>query len=89
MVSRRSQITPVISGSGGWPEPCVSSIHMALSIESATSHDPRAISILAKTIAKELRANGFGDREMVSLASELLGIVTTDVKVRRSAGDAE
>ena len=46
--------------------------------------DPRALAILAKTISRELRASGYGEKDVMSLAGELLGMVATDVQSRRS-----
>ena len=42
--------------------------------------DPRAVQILAKNIYREFRASGFSERDVLSLAGELLGLVTSDVK---------
>lgn len=59
---------------------------MALPFDNARpSSDPRAVAILAKTIYRELRAAGYAERDVMSLASELLGMVTADVKGQRSA----
>ena len=59
---------------------------MALSIDdpNPASQDPRALAILAKTIYRELRQNGYGEREIMTLASELLGMVATDIKEKRA-----
>ncbi|HEY8077920.1 MAG TPA: hypothetical protein VIF62_27530 [Labilithrix sp.] len=51
--------------------------------------DPRAVSILAKTIYRELRSGGYGARDVMALASELLGMVASEVKDRRRVPDAE
>ena len=52
--------------------------------DTAGARDPRALAILAKTIYRELRASGYEERDVMSLASELLGIVAVEVKRRRS-----
>jgi hypothetical protein len=44
------------------------------------ARDPRALAILAKTIYRELRGSGFETRDVIALAGELLGQVTTEVK---------
>ena len=50
---------------------------------AATSHDPRSIAILAKTIYRELRTQGYAANEVMTLAGELLEQVTSEVKDRR------
>jgi len=47
------------------------------------SRDPRALTILAKTIYRELRSEGYVASELMTLASELLGLVASEVKDRR------
>jgi hypothetical protein len=44
--------------------------------------DSRAVAILAKTIYRELRSSGFEARDVMALASELLGQVTAEVRSR-------
>ena len=50
--------------------------------EIKSSRDPRALAILAKTIYRELRANGYEERDVIALAGELLGQVTSEVKTK-------
>lgn len=58
---------------------------MALPIETTPDpRDPRAVRILAKSIYRELRGSGFSEHDVLALAGELLGLVTSDVK---SQGD--
>jgi hypothetical protein len=62
---------------------------MALPFDSqqgnkADPADPKALAILAKTIYRELRASGYAERDVMSLAGELLGMVATEVKSRRT-----
>lgn len=58
---------------------------MAITFDQASeTRDPRAVAILAKTIYRELRASGYAENDVMSLAGELLGMVATDVKTRRS-----
>lgn len=45
--------------------------------------DARSIRILAKTIYRELRQSGLEDQDVMSLAGELLSLLTSDVKDRR------
>jgi hypothetical protein len=50
-----------------------------------TVRDPRAFAILAKTIYRELRAEGYSAPEVMALASELLDLVASEVKDRRDS----
>ena len=57
---------------------------MALPLDIASSaRDPRALIILAKTIYRELRTQGYTTNEVMTLAGELLDLVTSEVKDRR------
>ncbi len=47
--------------------------------------DPRAVQILAKNIYREFRATGFSERDVLALAGERLGLVTSDVKNEQPA----
>jgi hypothetical protein len=40
----------------------------------------KALKILAKSIFKELRSNGYEARELVSLSTEILSLITTEIK---------
>ena len=48
--------------------------------ETHGARDPRALAILAKTFYRELRSSGYTERDVMSLASELLGMVTSEVR---------
>jgi hypothetical protein len=52
------------------------------------TRDPKALTILAKTIYRELRSSGYAERDVMALAGELLGMVASEVKDKRR-GDAE
>jgi hypothetical protein len=54
--------------------------------ETPGARDPRALAILARTIYRELRTSGFEARDVIALAGELLGQVTSEV--RRGGGSA-
>jgi hypothetical protein len=57
---------------------------MALPIGvDSVSSDPRALVVLAKNIYCELRTAGYATNEVMTLASELLGLVTTEMQDRR------
>jgi hypothetical protein len=40
----------------------------------------KALKILAKSIFRELRANGYEAREVVALSTELISLVTSEIK---------
>jgi len=48
--------------------------------ETPGARSSRTIAILARTIYRELRGSGFETRDVVALASELLGQVTAEVR---------
>jgi hypothetical protein len=58
---------------------------MALPFDiNSRAHDSRTLTILAKTIYRELRAEGYGTSQVMTLAGELLGLVAGEVKDRRA-----
>jgi hypothetical protein len=58
---------------------------MALPYEiSSSKRDARAVKILAKTIYRELRTSGLDEKDVLSLAGELLGLVSSEVRSRNS-----
>jgi hypothetical protein len=57
--------------------------------ETHGARDPRALAILAKTIYRELRASGYAERDVMTLASELLGMVASEVRTQRASRDAD
>lgn len=60
---------------------------MALPFDTTSgARDPRALSILAKTIYRELRSSGYSEKDVMALAGELLGMIATEVKDKRSSG---
>jgi len=40
----------------------------------------RSLKIIAKSLFKELKANGFDNRHIVSLSTELIGLVTSELR---------
>ncbi len=53
--------------------------------EQSASHRERGVPILAKSLFRELTANGYEPQEIVSLAAELIGEVTAGLTA--SGGD--
>jgi hypothetical protein len=49
------------------------------SVTSSTNRE-RALKILSKSIYRELRQNGYEPKQIVALATELISLVTTDIK---------
>jgi hypothetical protein len=66
---------------------------MCESIERAAKSTPhvreRASRILAKTIYRELRLNGFDHKQIVAIAGDLISQVTQDMRANRSSDEAE
>jgi hypothetical protein len=54
--------------------------------DTSGARDSRALAILAKTIYRELRSSGFEAKDVVALASELLGQVTSETREQRADG---
>jgi hypothetical protein len=48
--------------------------------ETPGAREPRALAILARTIYRELRTSGFEARDVIALAGELLGQVTSEFR---------
>ena len=44
----------------------------------------RALKILAKSLFKELKENGYETRHIVSLSTELISLVTSDLRVKEA-----
>lgn len=44
------------------------------------SPDKSSVKILAKSLFRELRASGYDDRQIVALSTELIGLLTTEMK---------
>lgn len=50
-------------------------------ISVQANHD-KALKIIAKSLFRELKEHGYDCRQIVSLSSELLSLVTTDLRKR-------
>lgn len=48
-------------------------------INSSGLHD-RSLKIIAKSLFRELKENGYDDRQIVNLSTELLGLVTSSLR---------
>jgi hypothetical protein len=57
----------------------------ALDKPQARGERDKAVKILAKSIYRQLRASGYATREIVALSSELIGLITTDIKPESSS----
>ncbi|HPH28764.1 MAG TPA: hypothetical protein PLA87_18070 [Pseudomonadota bacterium] len=49
-------------------------------IQAPIGERDKAVKILAKSIFRELKMNGYETRQIVALSSELLGLVTSNIK---------
>jgi hypothetical protein len=47
---------------------------------AAMPNREKALKILSKSIYKELRQNGYEPKQIVALATELISLVTSDIK---------
>ena len=66
-------VTQMKSGSSNAPA--------AVSSASATiPNREKALKILSKSIYKEMRQNGYEPKQIVALATELISLVTSDIK---------
>jgi hypothetical protein len=47
----------------------------------------KAVKILAKSLFRELKTNGYDNRQILALSSELLGLVTTEIRPSSKTSD--
>lgn len=47
----------------------------------------KAVKILAKSLFRELKTNGYDNRQILALSSELLGLVTTEIRPSAKTSD--
>jgi hypothetical protein len=52
----------------------------ATPVSSAIPNREKALKILSKSIYKEMRQNGYEPKQIVALATELISLVTSDIK---------
>ena len=55
------------------------------SSNSTTSRDPRGVHILARSLVKQMREQGYGDEQIINLSSELLTLVNDRLKALEPA----
>jgi hypothetical protein len=53
-------------------------------VTTARAEREKAVKILAKSIFRELKTNGYEPREIVALSTELLDLLSTDFKTDSS-----
>ena len=68
------------------PTPSATKEQQAMTQATLGERD-RAIKILAKSIFRELKMNGYETRQIVALSSELLGLVTSTIKPEGDSGN--
>jgi hypothetical protein len=77
--SRTDDCADWVTGEGG-------SVTMAQLLDrdalqpQARGEREKAIKILAKSIYRQMRETGYDTREIVALSSEIIGLITTDIK---------
>jgi hypothetical protein len=49
-------------------------------VSAAVPNREKALKILSKSIYKEMRQNGYEPKQIVALATELISLVTSDIK---------
>lgn len=52
----------------------------AIDVTMPAANRERALKILSKSIYRELRQNGYEPKQIVALATEIIGLVTSDIK---------
>ena len=53
---------------------------------SATPTSDKALKIIARSLFKELKLNGYDSRQIVALSTELIGLVTSDLQDESTPG---
>ena len=76
MAQAATQTMP-ITGKTTKPKPAASP---APAPAASLPNREKAIQILSKSIYKELRENGYEPKQIVSLATEIISLVTTDIE---------
>jgi hypothetical protein len=64
------------------PSPVPATPPSSLRPRGSSGDDARQARILAKTVYRELREGGLGERDVMAIATELLALVTGDLRSR-------
>ncbi len=54
-----------------------------------TEGSEQALQVLARSIVREMKRSGYSKAQMVGLASEVIGLVSRDLRAESSVGDAQ
>jgi hypothetical protein len=57
-----------------------SNVEAPAAVPTAIPNRDKALKILSKSIYKEMRQNGYEPKQIVALATELISLVTSDIK---------
>lgn len=57
---------------------------MAQTAEQLIARDPKALKIMAKAMYRQLRTQGYSQGDVLSFASELLEMVSSEVREQKS-----
>ncbi len=66
----------------------VEAMSEALRSAAAAPSRERAVKIIAKSMYKELRQHGYDPKQIVALSSELISLVTSEMKDEHAAEEA-
>jgi hypothetical protein len=77
MAQAATQTMPITGKTTTKPKPATTS--PAPAPAASLPNREKAIQILSKSIYKELRENGYEPKQIVSLATEIISLVTTDI----------
>lgn len=54
----------------------------------STQQSPRALRILAKSVFRELKSSGYSRSDIVAFATEMLSLVSSDLRDERTEAEA-
>ena len=67
----------------------MSEVTMAAKAVNTTPAQPRALRILAKSTFRELKSSGYNRSEILAFATEMLSLVSSDLRDQTVEADAE